>query len=253
MDRDILAGIVLVCLGICCIVSVVMQTRWVNDLQDSGYVCIPHLAPQRIIQRVLSQSIENLGRCRNRQMGDIHHENSKRRDINLTMTPWVRQLIRDVWRSHQDIWSDMVGDNPIFYECSTLMTLPGAKAQLWHRDTSSRGPAYKTVLYIGVLLQDTTEEMGALQVVPATHLHSRDIPRATEQKHHVTVTGRAGDIVCWNANVHHRGGPNLSHAPRFVFYFTVASQHGRWPRGLTSSLRKEYKKSGYPRLRDVMM
>jgi ectoine hydroxylase-related dioxygenase (phytanoyl-CoA dioxygenase family) len=252
MEIDLLTGAFLVIIGVFGMYVIAMQTNWSEDLKNDGYVYIPHLVPDDILQRVLSQSIENLGICTNRQMGDIHHENSKRRDVNLTMTHWVRLLIRHVWTSHQEIWSDVVGENPIFYECSTLMTLPGATPQLWHRDTSSIHAKYKRVLYIGVLLQDTTQDMGALQVIPATHLHNKDIKRDTEKNHVVTCTGNAGDIVCWNANVHHRGGPNVSNKPRFVFYFTVASAEGQWPKGLTSSLRKEYRKHGYPRLCDVI-
>lgn len=252
MNVEGIASCIVVCVGIVGIAAVAMQKDWEADLRSNGYVHIPHTVPPRILRRVLAQSIENLGICKNRQLGDIHHESSKRRDVHLTITPWVRLLVRHVWISHKDLWVSLVGENPLFYECSTLMTLPGARPQTWHRDASSMGPRYKKILSIGVLMQDTTEDMGALQVVPMTHLHNKDIRSATERKHKISVSGRAGDIVCWDANVHHRGGANASDSSRFVFYFTLASAQGAWPKGLTSSLRKEYRRHRHPRVCEII-
>lgn len=224
------------------VLLIVLMTRrsYTVCLIQDGYVYIPFTPPQHLLDRTLSQAIENLGTCKGRQMGDIHHESTKRRDVNLTITPHILKLIAKIWTTHQQVWESVVGPDPVFYECSVLMTLPGAKPQLWHRDSTSMGPKYRKVLYIGVLLQDTDAEMGALQVVPSTHTHAKDISSKTERTQKRVLTGKAGDLVCWNANVHHRGGPNVSHRSRFVFYFSVMSKYGKKPSGLTASLRKEY-------------
>lgn len=82
----------------------------------------------------------------------------------------------------------------------------------------------------GVLfLTDTTEACGPFECVPSLYREAKAWlearPEATEPdvtgREIVKVTGRAGDLVVWNALLPHRGGRNDGATPRVTQYISM--------------------------------
>lgn len=80
-----------------------------------------------------------------------------------------------------------------------------------------------------LFLTDTTAECGPFECVPSLYREAREWlaarPDATEPdatgREIVKVTGRAGDLVIWNALLPHRGGRNDGALPRVTQYISM--------------------------------
>jgi Phytanoyl-CoA dioxygenase (PhyH) len=82
-----------------------------------------------------------------------------------------------------------------------------------------------------IFLTDTTEEAGPFECVPslyrdvaawlAAHPDPKDNEPDVGDRRIVRVTGRAGDLVIWNALLPHRGGRNDGTAPRITQYVSM--------------------------------
>lgn len=93
----------------------------------------------------------------------------------------------------------------------------------WHRDTYdlfhdemlnlSLPPCYLTVL---VPLVPMSKKNGATEIVPGSH---KKPLREVEGKEPVYAETEVGDVVIFNGNVWHRGGPNNADEDRPVLYF----------------------------------
>lgn len=92
---------------------------------------------------------------------------------------------------------------------------PGEKAQILHRDDelfpvrSFKGELMANAMWA---LCDFTQENGATQVVPGSHLWPRD----REPLPHETVAAemQKGSVLIYRGSLIHGGGGNRSHAPR---------------------------------------
>ena len=112
----------------------------------------------------------------------------------------------------------------------------------WHQDWAFYPHTNQSVLAIGILLDDMTEQNGPLQVVPGTHKgpvldhHSNGAfcgaingtDAGLDVSDAVTVTGRAGDMSVHHARLIHGSAMNTSEKPRRVLFFEYAAVDA-WP------------------------
>ena len=101
---------------------------------------------------------------------------------------------------------------------------PGAPAQPLHVDAGAlpdqRGYWVCNTLW---MLDDLTEENGALRAVPGSHRFGRrpqDALADPSRRHadEVLLTGRAGDLVVMNAHLWHGGAANRTERPRLALH-----------------------------------
>ena len=108
---------------------------------------------------------------------------------------------------------------------------PGAVVSGWHRDRWGRMPSghYERPLGLNAIcyLQDLTDEVGPLRVIPGSHVEpiavdadERHRPHPREQ----LLCLRAGDVVVTHSSLLHSGTPNLSSRKRYLFsvYYNIS-------------------------------
>ncbi|MBJ37042.1 MAG: phytanoyl-CoA dioxygenase [Gammaproteobacteria bacterium] len=179
-------------------------------------------------------------------------------DLEASHTP-ERPRVRRIKQPHlvDDFYRDLAGYQPVMDALIPLMgehirLRAGGKINIkaptygspveWHQDWAFYPHTNQSVLAVGILLDDMTEENGPLQVVPGTH-------RGPVLDHHshgafcgainaadpdldvssaVTVTGKAGDMSIHHARLIHGSAMNTSTQPRRVLFFEYAAVDA-WP------------------------
>lgn len=126
-------------------------------------------------------------------------------------------------------------DNPSMAKFPSMTAQEaGGKVTAWHRDSWSSVPigAYQRPLAMNAIsyLQDMTEALGLLRVLPASHIQPLVID--DEEKYHshpdeVLLYLKAGDVVFTHHGVYHTGTPNTSGRDR---YFFACSYNLTWMR-----------------------
>ncbi len=96
---------------------------------------------------------------------------------------------------------------------------PGEAAQPFHIDDSGDTPFLerpRDMVGISTIwaLDDFTQDNGATEVIPGSHLWGED--RQPEPADAVTVTMRAGSVLVFAGNLFHRGGANRAHTTRLA-------------------------------------
>ena len=102
------------------------------------------------------------------------------------------------------------------------------------------GP-YTSVMQFAIMLEDSDENNGCTVVVPGSHQSGEYSNRNLDNK--ISVTAKAGDIVCWDSRLWHGTLPNKSKKSRWAIIATL----GRWwikpsmdiPRGLPEHIYTE--------------
>jgi hypothetical protein len=142
--------------------------------------------------------------------------------------PPVRRAISDALRSIAPCVERLLGQGALLYECSALVSDPGAPRQQIHPDTPFRRSPVALTIFIS--LQDVTVEMGPTVFLPRSHTeacheayHSKDAPDMEEVlRSHPCVTGimRCGDAVVFDSRLLHCGSANTSSRRRVLFYLS---------------------------------
>lgn len=129
-----------------------------------------------------------------------------------------------------------LGLDALLSACLAINLHPGETAQPWHFDDSHyRWPRPRPSLGVSVFwaIDDTTQDNGATEILPGSHLWPEDeIPGAPEiddfskEKARATDTGArddavkvilpAGSMMAAKGTLWHRGGANVSDAPRLI-------------------------------------
>ena len=230
----------------------------IDQLYRDGYLIIPNMLSSNECDDILNtiKSVEK----GNPKFGNIH-ANKNRKDMMLPVYK-VKSHIKKIYEKYKDLWNKIT-PNPILCECSSLISYPNAKHQIWHTDTSYKsGDA--TLVSIGIALQDIDENMGPLHVFKgSTEIYDKSknddsssssssssssgkqsVENICKQLNYEEVhcLAKKGDLVIWLSSVVHRGSKNTSNKSRSVFYFSLLSSKGNRPNGSTYSLIKNYKK-----------
>lgn len=180
-----------------------------------GYVVVPAL----VSSADASQLHELLGRVTGAGTSAGRSSANERRLIreqaflDLVTIPRLLEAVRTA-----------LGDDLQLLALDSLETPPNAgRAREWHADFRERIPATVCV-NCGLYLQDMTDEVGPLRVLPGSHRWDR-MPSEEEQQRRLegeqTVYIDAGDCVVFDAQLWHTGSSNGSDRPRraiFAYY-----------------------------------
>ena len=194
----------------------VKVTKLTKKLLNDGYLIVPNMLTCQECDSILGEieEVEN-GKPKH---GNIQTRKN-RKDMMIPVYR-VKKYIKKIYEKTEDIW-DYVTPNPILCECSSLISYPGAKNQLWHSDTEYRdGDA--NLVSIGILLDNVVENMGPLHV--------------KNKGKEIHCIANKGDMVVWLSSTVHRGSANTSLKRRPVFYFSLLGSNGNKPKGSTYSL-----------------
>jgi len=200
---------------------------------------------------------------KNRTLGNINSP-VNRMDLLIPLR-LVKKYISSIISKTKYLWNTITPSHQIV-ECSSLISFPGATAQVWHSDSQggySRNEA--NLISVGVALHDITQDMGPLECyLESNSIYNYDVDKLIQKynikpekirsnvkagKHyqslaalcnklkfkHVKCVCKKGSLILWSSQVIHRGGPNISTKIRPVFYFSLLG-NGIRPIGPTYSL-----------------
>lgn len=95
---------------------------------------------------------------------------------------------------------------------------PGETPQPWHADdTFYPIPRPRQLLSVSTIwaLDDFTEENGATEILPRSHLWGNEVPEDDDPRR-IFATMPAGSVIVFHGALWHRGGKNRSHASRLA-------------------------------------
>ena len=144
---------------------------------------------------------------------DFEGRRSKRVYAMLAKTPTVAALVE-----HPDVLAivdEFLMPNYLLSSCLAIDLHPGETRQSFHFDDGGvnqprpRKPAGISTIWA---IDDFTEDNGATEVIPGSHLWGNETPDADAEV--VKVTMPAGSVVVFAGTLWHRGGANNSGANR---------------------------------------
>ncbi|WOE75658.1 phytanoyl-CoA dioxygenase family protein [Alterisphingorhabdus coralli] len=206
-----------------------------QQFQDEGYIIFENaLSPEEVEEQraALEPWIGADVRGRNTFEG----EKSNRVYAMLAKDPVFADLI-----SHplQLAFGDReLGETMLLYACLAINLLPGETPQPWHFDDSHcQLPRPRPPLSMSTFwsISDTTEENGATEIIPGSHKWGNEQPEGAntaedfvtgtydETKEErgnsaqaIKATMPAGSLMIAKGTLWHRGGANVSDAPRLI-------------------------------------
>ena len=121
----------------------------------------------------------------------------------------------------------------IAYQCSPPISKKEAARRIeedgwgYHRDMFAFFPEdgvyHRPLLFNAVVyLQDLTDDIGPLHVVPGSHMQAMSLPTRPKSllPENKVVYPKAGDIVMFHCSMLHSGTPNTSDEDRYIFIVT---------------------------------
>lgn len=152
-----------------------------------------------------------------------------------------------------DLTTDLLGPDVKFHHCKINIKMPSMATYVgWHQDHPFEPHTNDSLVVALLMLDDMTEENGALQVVPGSHRthHSHydgdrfagEIDRRLWddfEARSVKVTGKAGDVVFIDSWMVHGSPANRSSKPRrlLICDYTAADAFPLTPSNILSAYR----------------
>ena len=207
---------------------------WFDQFDREGYVIIENVLDDAAIQRQTDALDVWLGQDV-RGRNNFEGADSNRIYGMLAKDPVFADLI-----SHplQMAFGDReLGRSMLLYACLAINLLPGETAQPWHFDDSHcnlarpRAPLSMSTFWS---LTDTTEENGATEIIPRSHLWGDERPEGASgpgdfltgkvdddlpdggHPDAIKATMPAGSLMIAKGTLWHRGGANLSDGSRLI-------------------------------------
>ena len=140
--------------------------------------------------------------------------------IDLLSTKWVEEIAKEKLNDRYHRFLPDEDPNYIMMQFNARSS--GSKLDL-HID--SRVPyvgSHTITMQFMFLLEDMYETNGCTFVVPGSHNSGKYTDR--EMRNKVHVTGKAGDMICWDSRIWHGANENNSGLTRWVIIATL----GQW-------------------------
>jgi len=183
-----------------------------SELHDQGYVVIEGALDSEALTRFRGELQPHLddgpfGR------NDFEGYRSRRVYSMLAKTPTVAALVE-----HPDVLAivdEFLMPNYLLSSCLAIDVHPGETAQSFHFDDGGvnqarpRRPAGISTIWA---IDDFTDDNGATEVIPGSHLWGDEVPGPDTEV--VKVTMPAGSVVVFAGTLWHRGGANNSDGTR---------------------------------------
>ncbi|MBV7393961.1 phytanoyl-CoA dioxygenase family protein [Mameliella sediminis] len=141
------------------------------------------------------------------------------------------------------VLNDLLGPDTVLNTAKLNCKAPGGGAAVeWHQDWAFYPATNDTLLAVGLMLEDVTEENGPLLVIPGTHKGPVLSHHANgtfcgainpedplfEKDKIVTLTGKAGDMTVHHVRMLHGSAPNVSERARKILFYECAAADA-WP------------------------
>jgi len=209
---------------------------------DVGYVGLPGLVDRQWLERLNRVTQEFIELSRDADSED------KRFDLEPDHTPDAPRLRRlnSPVDLHEEYWAfasegpfadvaeDLLGADVKFHHCKLNFKWGGGGEEVkWHQDIQFWPHTNYDVLTIGVYLDDVTDDMAPMGVIPGSHagplydlydhqgqwtgnIRDEDVAKLGIE-HAEYLGGAAGSVTVHNCRSVHGSPPNLSPRPRPLF------------------------------------
>ena len=135
-----------------------------------------------------------------------------------------------------------------------IRLLPGETVQDWHYDDEQilvprPRPAHGVSTFWAIT--DTTEENGATEVIPGSHLWGPERPSG-DHPERIKATMPAGSLMIAKGTLHHRGGANRTDVPRLIITPQYCPGWARPLEAMTLAVSQETARSLPKRVRELL-
>jgi len=147
-------------------------------------------------------------------------------NLMLRGEPFLRVLENPVLHAY---CTTMLTETCIVYAYTSSSMPPGGSnySRRIHVDCPRFIPGYATNIGITLALDDFTEQNGATQFMPGSHLSADTPTEATFARDARTVYLRAGEAAFFHGRTFHRGGINRTDQPRHAITINVCRSYMR--------------------------
>ena len=160
--------------------------------------------------------------------------------INFLQEMQERGLIKDI----EDHYFK---DSCILNSFTALSNIPSESTLFYkkvHRDIRGYSNSTPILLNMLVMVDDFTVENGGTLLLPYSHLTEAEPTEEFWKENNVSMTGKAGDIIIWNANIFHASGINTTSQDRrglpITFSLSYYKQLLDYPRALGYERMSEF-------------
>lgn len=183
-----------------------------TQLHEEGYVILPELLDSAQVGRIRSELAPHFVGFRGRNEFEGLH--TERVYALLAKAPSVAGLVE-----HPDVLAltdGVLRRSYLLWGALAINNHPGETAQAFHADDDyvdvprPRDAAGVSVMWA---LDDFTEENGATELIPQSHLWGERLPSEGEPDM-IRAVMRAGSALVWLGPIYHRGGANRSSGSR---------------------------------------
>ncbi len=195
---------------------------------------------------------------------DLYHRFKKKNKVKNSLEQTVYNLhnknkkflkylcFKKTFKIVEEVLSEGSYDNncEIILRQTALRNPLKGHAQQLHNDTRISGCNFPLVLHIIYMLDDFTKKNGATRVVPKSHLRNDFAKMKKKYKSEISLTGKKGDAIIFNASTWHGSSEKKVDIDRWGMIFS----YSRWflkpdfnfcentPKGLYKKLTLEQKK-----------
>jgi len=188
-------------------------THHLEELHENGYTVIEGAVPGEVVAQFRSE-LQPYLEAGPHGRNDFEGYRSKRVYALLAKTPAVAAMVE-----HPDVLAlvdQVLLPNYLLSSCLAIDVHPGETAQDFHFDDGGiRIPRPRPAHGVSTIwaIDDFTDDNGATEVIPGSHLWGEERPEGQEQEP-VKVCMPAGSVVVFSGLLWHRGGANESGASR---------------------------------------
>lgn len=188
--------------------------KHVYELETLGFTIVENVFSPEIMSQLkeeLKIALEN-----DQKMFSQHKGKKPELVVDLSIHDpiFLRALDNDIM---QEIFSLMLGDNPILYSYTSTILRPGQVGGVrdMHTDTHKFIPGYVTGIVMTLPLEDFTEANGATLYLPGSQNSNIAPTEEIFSKYSQTTSRKAGDVLFFNPRVYHRAGINSTDKIRY--------------------------------------
>lgn len=188
--------------------------RHLNDVRVDGYTIFERLLPEASVARI-KQALSPYLKREKMGRNDFEGFQSERVYALLAKAPEIAEIIE-----HPSILAlvdEFLTPNYLLSAALAINVHPGETPQRFHTDDTAASPLLarpRAMLGVSTIwaFDDFTENNGATEVIPGSHLWSE--LREPSEEEAIRVVMPAGSVVVFAGTLYHRGGANTSQTSR---------------------------------------
>jgi ectoine hydroxylase-related dioxygenase (phytanoyl-CoA dioxygenase family) len=211
-------------------------SKYINELETNGFVLVPGLLDKNECSTYINE-LEEIYSKFNGLYSDNKNKTQGLHDKNLEKTVYNLHNKSSIWMDlfDHEIIHQVIGpqlqegsyqNSEPFYLNNTSARTPllGNVGQQIHVDSNLPGVNYAMMINALWYFEDSNAQNGATVVIPGTHTRREFAKDGHRYDEEIVIEAKAGDLLIFNGNLWHGGGPCTKKGTRWAGIFGYA----RW-------------------------